>query len=257
MHSKNNPVITMTVIGALVLTTVASLGFYLSRPQSTASANAAVQQVSPQQDTRVVAPEAQIASQDKGVDALAPQAASKVVLSQTKQDVTVEVTYAKIIETGVEIGICYTTLDDAEWYPQPGHLFYGQYEVFPDEFGFTTEEKADGKKFGKRCAMVRYRIDDLASITTPIQFSITNVIAVPSEWMSLCVNLQQRLDTNLKAKAEGLTAKCAEASDGSAVVTLVDNDKSVTKEKAKRTLDDIAKGVVTGPWDFTITEFTK
>ena len=160
-------------------------------------------------------------------------------------------------KTGIEIEVCYTTLDGGEWYSQPGHLFYGQYEVFPDEIGFVTEEKADSNKVGKRCELVRYRINDLATITTPIGFSITNVMAVPREWLSPCQEFQQRLDTNPKVQAYGLKAKCDEASDGSISVALLDNDKSVAKDKAKKTLDDIAKGVVSGPWDFTITELTK
>lgn len=243
IHSKNNSVITTIAISVLILTTIASIGFYISRPQSAATANDAVQQVS--------------LNQAKPVEAQVPQVADKEVLSQTISDVTVEVTSAKIIKTGVEIGVCYTTLDGGEWYSSPGHLFYSTYEIYPDEAGVTTDQRADGKKFGKKCEFIRYRVDDLQSITTPIQFSIIGLTAVPREMYSPCQEFQQRLDTSPNAKAYGLKAKCEESDNGGIAVTLADYDKSVIQDKAKKALDDIAKGVVTGPWEFTITTITR
>jgi hypothetical protein len=62
-------------------------------------------------------------------------------LSKTKNDITVEITSAKAISTGMEIGICYTAPDNGEWRPMPGHLFYGSYEVYPDEIEFASDEK--------------------------------------------------------------------------------------------------------------------
>jgi len=242
MQTKNNNLTFIIITGLLIIATISAIGFYVSRPQSSVVAgNNVVEQSLPNQNV--------------AIDVL-PQVADKNTLSKTVKDITVEIISAKIISTGVEIGICYTTLDGGDWYPTPGHLFYSTYEIYPDEYGFTTEEKANGNNPGRRCALVRYRIDDLENITTPLQFSLIDIVAHPRE-MAACQNFQERLDTNSKAKAYGLKAKCAETSDGNISVTLVDQDKSVAKDKAGKLLDEIAKGEVVGPWEFTITELEK
>jgi hypothetical protein len=243
MPTKNNKYIFIAITGLLILTTILSIGFYVSRPQSSVVASAnTVEQSLP--------------NQNEAADT-APQVTGKDTLSKTVKDLTVEITSAKIISTGVEIGICYTTPDGGDWYPTPGHLFFGTYEIYPDQYGFTTEEKADGNKHGKRCVLVYYRIDDLESITAPIQFSIDDFEARPLEMFSACQNFQERLATSPKAKAYGLRAKCIENSDGSFSVMLDGHAASVAKDKANQALDEIAQGLVTGPWVFTIDEIER
>jgi hypothetical protein len=105
--------------------------------------------------------------------------------------------------------------------------------------------------------LIRYRIDDLRTLHTPVEFSILQVYAPGREMYSPCEELQQRLNTNPKAKAYGLIAKCAENSNGNVLVTLVDHDKSIAKDKASRTLDEIAKAEVIGPWEFTINQIER
>nr|MDQ3004089.1 hypothetical protein [Chloroflexota bacterium] len=186
------------------------------------------------------------------------QDASKDVLSKTQNDIMVEISSAKVINTGVEIGICYTAPDNGEWRPLPGHLFYDKYEVYPDEIEFLADEiLADGKNTGTRCALIRYRIEDLNTLTTPVEFSILRFYAPGREMYTPCQELQQKLDSNPKAKAYGLKAKCTETSDGGISVSLIDHDKSVSKDKASKALDEIAKGEVIGLWEFTITEIEK
>jgi hypothetical protein len=235
MYSKNNKIKSLFLLGILTIATIISISFYISRPQ-----NVVVAQVEKQ-------------APYLGKPASTPTSQpSDEILSATVNDVTINITYAKVIETGVEIGICYTTLDGGEWYPTPGHLFYDSYEIYPDEYGFTTEDKATDKKTGERCAFVRYRIEELDSITTPIQFSIISIIAVPRE-MPACQNFQERIASNSKAKSNGLLAKCTENPDGSINTELVESGKSIDKGKAQKIIDDIAKGVADGPWEFTIT----
>lgn len=236
MYSKNKSVLTLGVLLALVITSIA---FYVSRPQNVTSA-----QVS-----------ANDAYNGKPADTPTPQPSSPS-LSQTVNDVTVTIEYAKIIETGVEIGICYTTLDGGEWYPTPGHLYYGSYDIFPDEYGFTTEDKATAEKTGERCAFVRYRTDELDKITFPMQFSLLSVMAVPRE-MPACQNFQERLESNSKAKSYGLLAKCTENQDGTVNIEVIEHGKSIDIEDGKKILNDLYLGVVDGPWEFTITEITK
>jgi len=179
------------------------------------------------------------------------------ILLKTENDITVEITSTKVISTGVEIGICYTTLDGGEWYPMPGHLFFGIYEVYPYEYELTSEILADGKKTGTRCALIRYRIDDLNTFTTPVEFSILKFDAPGREMYTPCQELQQRLDTNPKANAYGLKAKCVENSDGTISATLLDHATSVSNDNAKQALDKIAKAEVVGPWEFTINEIER
>jgi hypothetical protein len=243
MHSKNNASTIIWISCVLILTLLISLAFYISRPQSLASArNSENQKTLPNQVMPASAPVAKI---------------EPAVLSRIKNDIKVEITSAKVIPTGVEIGICYTTSDAGDWYPTPGHLLYSTYEIYPDEYEFTTEAKADGNHFGKRCALVRYTIDDPENITTPMQFSILDFEARPLEMYSACQNFQERLSTNPKAKAYGLSAKCTENNDGSIAVALADHNKSVSNDNAKQVLDSIASGVLDGPWEFTITQVEK
>ena len=245
MDTKNNRFRNILVISLLVITTGISVGFYFSRPQTVVLANNAPAQQS-------------LPAAEKPADTLILPSASKDVLSKTQNDITVEITSAKVISTGVEIGICYTAPDNGEWRPLPDHLFYGNYEVYPDEIEFLADEiLADGKNTGTRCALIRYRIEDLSTITTSLKFSILRFYAPGREMYTPCQELQQKLDSNPKANAYGLKAKCTETSDGGISVSLIEHDKSVAKDKASKALEEIAKGEVVGLWEFTITEIEK
>jgi len=239
MNSKSrSPIILVTTLLALAL--LAAVVFYASRPQSLVLADAIGSQNFPSLGETLNQP---------------PLLSGATMLAQTKNGVTVEITSAKIIETVIEIGVCFTTIDAGEWYLVPGHLLYDKYELFPDESEYTAEQKADSDQVGKQCVLTRYLIDDLQSITTPVQFSIEEIIAHPREMYSLCQDFEQRLTTNSTAQASGLKADCTEKSDGSLSVTLVDHAKSVSSDAANKLLDEIASYRVEGPWEFTITEF--
>jgi hypothetical protein len=243
MNIKKNNVVTVLMISLLVVITVVSVSFYFSQPQSVASAYAAsTQQILPTTSVQIETPQTSI-----------PEA-----LTAEQNGVTVTVTSAKVIDTGIEIGICYTTLDNGEWYPMPGPIFYGKYKILPKEAGFLDNEiPADGKNTGTRCAYIRYNIDDLTTITTPVNFSLLKFYAPPREMYSPCQEVQQRLDTNPKAQEYGLKINCSEKSDGNRDVTLLGNDNSITKDEAQKVLDVIANAEVQGSWIFTITDLTK
>ena len=243
MHTKNNSVANVLIVSVLVLAASFSISFYFSKPQAVALANS-----EPVQQIPTVLPVE---------SSVTPQNISQKALSNTKKDITVDITSTQVISTGIEIGICYTTPDNGEWYPMPGHLFYGEYEVYPDEYEFTFEKLADGKNTGTRCALIRYRIDDLRTLNAPINFSIVRFYAPGREMYTPCQELQQRLDTNPKANAYGLKANCTDVGDGTISVTLIDHNPTVTKDKASKMLDEIAGAEVDGPWEFTITEIAK
>lgn len=240
MQPKKNKFQFAVVTSLLAVAVLAAIGFYASRPQTAAVAHV----------------EAQAPYLGKQSDTPTPQP-SEEVLSKTANDITVKITSTKIIETGVEIGICFTALDGGEWYPTPGHLFYSSYEIYPDEFEFTTETLADGKNFGERCALVRYRIDDKEKITTPIQFSIIAMHAIPREMYTPCQEFQQRLETSPQANALGVVAQCSETGNGGFAVELMSNARSAEAEQARMIVNQIAKAEVSGPWEFTITEIEK
>jgi len=243
MPAKNNSHVVITIIGALILTTILSIGFYISQRRSSIEGRSNIIKQS-------------IPNQKQPIK-ISPEVINEEVLTRTVNDIVVEITSAQSI-TGMEIGICYTTPDNGEWYPMPGHLFYGKYEVYPDEIEFLDNEiLADGKNTGTRCALIRYLIDDLSTLTTPIEFSILQFYAPGREMYSPCEELQQRLDTNPKAQAYGLKMECKEASDGNVSVTLVGHNQSVAKEEAGKTLDEIAEAEVVGPWEFTINELER
>lgn len=243
MNTKKNDVVTVLTIILLVVITIVSISFYFSRPQAVASAySAPTQQILPTASVPIAAPQTTI-----------PE-----VLTAEQNGVTVTVTSAKVIDTGIEIGICYTTLDNGEWYPMPGPIFYGKYKILPKEAGFLDNEiPADGKNTGTRCAYIRYNIDDLTTITTPINFSILKFYAPPREMYSPCQEVQQRLDTNPKAQEYGLKINCSEKPDGNRDVTLLGNGNSLTHDEAQKVLDVIANAEVQGSWTFTIINLTK
>jgi len=180
------------------------------------------------------------------------------LFSETQNDITVELNSARVIATGLEVGICYTAPDDGEWRPLPGRLVYGTSRIPPDEIEFFPDEKlADGKSAGWRCAAVRYAIDDLSTLSAPIEFSILRFYAPGRELYSACQELQQRLDTSLKAQAYGLKMSCKTGADGSAQVSLLEHAASVSTAEAQEALDRIASAEVPGTWKFTITDFKK
>ncbi len=243
MNTKNNTVVTVLAISLLVVITLGSISFYFSRPQAVASAGSApTQQILPTVSVQIAT----------------PQTAIPAVLTAEQNDVKVKVTSAKVIGTGIEIGICYSTLDNGEWYPMPGPITFGKYKVSPKELGFLDNEiRADGKNTGTRCAYIRYNIDDLTTITTPINFSILKFYAPPREMYSPCQEVQQRLDTNPKAQAYGLKINCSEKADGNRDVTLSGNVNSITRDEAQKALDVISNAEVLGNWMFMITDLTK
>ncbi len=135
----------------------------------------------------------------------------------------------------------------------PGHLFYGFHDIYPDEFEFTREQRADGENFGERCADVRYRIDDLQAITAPLQFSILELVAHPRE-MPACQDLAERLRTHPQAQAYRLSVECTETETGVPSVSVVDFDPSVSLDQARELVQTIVRGEVYGPWSFVIEE---
>jgi hypothetical protein len=228
----------LLVTGLLVVATVSAIGFYATRPQSIVAASVGIEQSLPNHDQN------------------ASQQIANSGSSQTVNDITVEVTSTRSISTGIEVGICFTTLDGGDWYPVPGHLFYGTNEVYPDEFEFTSENKANASDLGERCALVRYVVKDAQNVTGPIQFSVINFVAHPRE-MPPCQDFQERLDTNAKANDYMLKAECVENSEGTISVTLASFDESVTLDEATKLLNEIANGEVPGPWEFTLDELEK
>ena len=243
MSKKNSTLSTGIAITLLAVATIGSIVWYVSQPQSKALADT----------TNIQQP---VTSQEIPSSDSISQAASTMPKLQTVNGVTIELTSVRKIETGIEIGICYPTPDGGDWYPTADVLSYSTYEVLPDEFEFISEQKADGINTGRRCALIRYRIDEMESITTPMQFTLLDYWAVPRE-LPPCENLQQRLSTNSKAKAYGIKIKCAYDEQGGISVTLSDKASSIAQDKAQLVLDEIVKGEVNGPWEFTITELEK
>lgn len=179
------------------------------------------------------------------------QAQSGTQFSQTVGDITVEISYAKIITTGVEIGLCYTTPDGGDWYPGPGPLQYGTQNILPDEAGFTSETPADGTNMGKRCGYIRYRVEKISGSDTPVHFVLKDIHAIPRE-MPACQNLQQRVDTNPKAQSLGLKISCSEIEDQTVSAKVIGFNSSFTAAEAQSALDTILQGAVIGPWEFSI-----
>lgn len=242
MYKKNKNFNSGLILAILTITTILSVGWYVSKPRSEVSAN----------NANLALP----SSQQQEPLISAESLPSTKFQSKTVNEITVELMSTRIIETGIEVQICYTTLDGGDWYTMPGSIFYSTYEIPADEAEFISEQKADEKNTGRRCEAIRYRIDEPNTITTPIKFAVSGFWAVPKE-LPLCENFQRRVDTNPKANALGLKAKCSYDEQAGISVTLSEQAASVAQDKAQQILDEIVKGEVTGPWEFTITELEK
>lgn len=221
--------------------TILSIIWYMSQPQEKASAgtNNAIYPVN----------NTEINSQTEIQNAEFP-------LSSTVDEKIVEVEFAKITDGTLEIGVCYPTPDDGDWYPTPGSVTYGSYEILPNEFEFTNEVKADGKSEGRRCATIRYLLENTEKLYVPVKFTLIGFWAVPKE-TSACANFEQRFSTNVKAREANLEAKCSENGNGEISVSLTNYDKSLQADEAQLILDEIIKGEYIGNWEFTINEITQ
>lgn len=240
---KQNRVLNTVISSALVLTTVFSVVFYFSRIKSNVKAD-------DQKPPTAVQSDLLLATATKTTE-------NPLNLSQTVEDITVTVKYAKVIPTGVEIGICYTTVDGGEWYFSSGPLLLNGKEIKPDQFGFTTEIIADASKTGERCGFVQYLTDGAATNDQPIGYSVSFLHSPAREMFTPCQELQQRIDTSSKAQAAGVKIKCAENTDGKPEVQLTDFNPSSSQETAQQILDQIVDNIVPGPWVFTIDKIEK
>ena len=241
MHLQQRKTLVVFAIAFLTLTAIAAIAWYVYAPQTPVAASRAEQPDSSRQQVSI-----QPTSPDAGS---APS-------SKIKDDITVTLIAAKLIDTGIEVDVCFTTLDGGEWIGFYGPLEYGTYAIPPDEAGLIGEQKADANNTGTVCELVRYRIDDLTSVTTPIQFSVVEVRAIPKE-MPACEDFFLRFNTNPQAKALGLQAQCVESDQGLPVVTLTGHAPSVAQEQAQTALDRIVQDAIQGPWEFTITDLQK
>lgn len=230
------------IVAFFAVTSILSIIWYMSQPQAKASAGTITNTTSP-----IV--KAENSSQTEIQNVAFP-------LSSTVNDKTVEVEFAKIKGGTLEIGVCYPTPDNGDWYPTPGSITYGNYEILPNEFEFTREVKADGKSEGSRCATIRYLLENTEKLSVPVKFTLIGFWAVPRE-TSACANFEQRFSTNIQARAANLEAKCSENDNGEIAVSLTNYDKSLQADEAQLILDEIIQGEYIGNWEFTINEITQ
>jgi hypothetical protein len=246
-------------LGFLTLTALASAAFYFSQPQAVALAEGQPTPVDPL--PKIVEPAA--APKDR------PQ-----FPPVTQSDITVQVTSIRVIKfdvltgvetdaktgatNGVEIGICYTTLDDGEWRARVGQLVYGKNAIYADSIEYLDGETlADGKNAGTRCALVLYIIKDPDAITLPVEFSIGYFYAPYRELYSPCQEMQQRLATSPKAQKYGLKISCTDDAEKGPSLSLDEYSKSVNAEEAQKVFDVIATSEVHGEWKFVLTDIEK
>ena len=245
------------LIAITAVAAIAAIGFYSARPQLIAVTDSAANQPTAQTRNPPVSTSSDPTTSPEAPSSPVADGKGKHVLVRIVGDIQVEVTSAKIVDTGVEIGVCYATPDSGDWYPMFSHLFFNTREIYPDEFDFLTEDSADGSKYGRRCVAVRYKIAKMDTITTPILFGVEELYAVQREG-NPCESFQDRLDTSPKARAYGLKVKCTEFDNGTQFsVELIEHGEMVDQGAAKLALDEIIQGTVTGPWQFTITEIQK
>lgn len=127
MISKNNKAASRIVIGLLALAVSVAVGVYFYGPQTVASAS------------DISIPTTQAAGTKLVEKMEVPPTDHPDRLSATQNDITVEVTSAQVIATGLEVGICYIALDT--WIMESGVPCQGissmaNTKFFPTKFNF-------------------------------------------------------------------------------------------------------------------------
>jgi hypothetical protein len=262
---KNIPL--FVTLGLLALAASASAAFYFSQPQAVALAENQPTSQPQMQSVDELQPSSQIARE---------------LPVLTVDDITVEITSARVTQFnrevyaetgeetytyqlvgyalthGIEIGICYTALDDGEWRARVGQLIYGENAIYADSIEYLEGETlADGKNAGTRCALVLYIIEDPDAITLPVEFSIGYFYAPYRELYSPCQEMQQRLATSPKAQEYGLKISCTDDAEKGPSLSLDEYSKSVNAEEAQKVLNVIATSEVHGEWKFILTDLEK
>jgi len=232
------------ILIVLTITSIFSVGFYLSRIQYKTNAES----IHPQNYIELI--------DSTQIPTLQPE--NNINLQQTVNDISVTVTYAKIIPSGIEIGTCFTTPDGGEWNPGPGPIVLSDGKtISPDEFGTIRETQADSRQMGEMCNFIKYRVEDLSSISIPFKVAIKFLHSPAREMYSACENLQHRLNTSPKAYGSEIKMECKETTDQLVSPTVIGHASTISQEEAQAILDEMAGNIIYGPWEFTINSIQK
>lgn len=123
-----NKSIKIALFMLLTITTVLSVGWYMSQSQTRAAESN-------------VEKELPISIQEQSVNQAGPQPSTQDMHTQTVNGIPVTLISVKIISTGIQVDICYSTPDGGDWYQLPGNLFYGEYVIPPDEAEIISDQR--------------------------------------------------------------------------------------------------------------------
>lgn len=174
-------------------------------------------------------------------------------LIQVVNGVRIEVKGASVVNSQMEISVCFPLLDWGEWMIQPEPLRMGSYIILPNEFETITSEPATAEKPGSECAIVRYLLDDKTRISSPIFFTISDFAVTPHE-MDACEEITRRVATNMLARQTGLVLDCTPGDEWKPKITVISSTVPLDNEQTQQALSQLRDWHVAGSWKFKIHE---
>jgi hypothetical protein len=234
-----------------------ALGAWVVRPQPTSSQTIYA---------ALPPPQVVVAAAPLPTSAPAVQAAQKAFQPQTvtANGIPVQVTYARVLKPGeydtkggIEIGFCYPTRNNGQWYPYFKPLNNNGLTIPPSGGGWDRKNTTTPNQSanGRECAFMFYELDP-AQLVMPFTFTIREIAVTPHEG-SFCEEMALRLGSSAAAHQAGIVAKCASNADGSPAITLNAHNPNLSDAEAQRILDEEVESRYVGPWTFTIDQLSR
>ncbi len=210
-------------------------------------------------------------------EARLPMPEDEALYSVTANGVTMDIVSLDIVsvpesrrigiwtETGIneilQVGLCFTAVDDGEWMMIPANAKSGEREIMANTLTPGGMTPATAEHTGRVCGTLGYDVMGL-SLTPqdPLTIIVQSLLANPREG-SPCKNILHRFETNAAVQALDVTLSCSddissETIRGPKDYTLSIQSYDSTKWTKKDVLQEVEKLLgfrIDGPWVFDHT----
>ena len=110
----------------------------------------------------------------------------------------------------LQVGLCFTAMDDGEWMILPANAKLGEREIMASTLTPGGITPATAEHTGRICGTLGYDVTGLGlDRSAPLTIIVQNLFA-PSREGSPCQNIMHRFETNTAAQALGVTLTCSD-----------------------------------------------
>ena len=167
--------------------------------------------------------------------------------------------------TLLQLGICFKTPDDGDWFILPGDSRLGEQEFFP--FSFIPEKiiRASKDAQGEICGQLQYDLTNVQMTDNDsISLVISELYAAPREG-SPCDDILHRYETNLEAQKMNLHLSCVDKYESDDIRSDIDyiltaesfNESTDSIETIQKEIEKILSPHVEGNWTFYIDNISE